>query len=245
MQRFAKTPQVPEYHIIADKLLAEIREGLYSEDGRMPSEQVLGRRFRANRYTIRQSLDLLVLTGVLRPHQGKGYFLCEKPLDIQYTITPAMRFSDVIRRLGRRPEAKLLSRDRLAAPRDIADALGLTEGDPVYRLQILRLADDVPLSWNETWLPGLYFPELLDTVERMTSLYALLEQHYDMRLYRMQSTFRSGNPTLAEASMLQISPNTSILHIESVMRDQHGRRVELTSAKYRGDLCKVSIQFEA
>ena len=244
MQRFAKQ-EVPEYQVIADKLFAEIKAGLYSEDGRMPSEQVLGRRFRANRYTIRQSLELLVHTGVLRAHQGKGYFLCEKPLDIQYTITPTMSFSDVIRRLGRRPEAKLLSREAMSAPADIAEALGLAEGDPVYRLQILRLADDVPLSWNETWLPSRYFPDLLETVANMTSLYVLLEQHYGMELFRMQSSFRSGNPTLAEAGMLQISPNTSILHIESVMRDQHGRRVELTSAKYRGDLCKVSIQFEA
>ncbi|MFC0331786.1 phosphonate metabolism transcriptional regulator PhnF [Paenibacillus sepulcri] len=243
MQRFVKQ-QVPEYQIIADKLFAEIQAGQYREEGRMPSEQVLCKRFRANRYTIRQSLDLLVHTGVLRPHQGKGYFLCEKPLDIQYTITPAMRFSDVIRQLGRRPEAQLLNREWMAAPAVVAEGLDLQEGDPVYRLQILRLADDVPLSWNETWLPAAYFPKLLETLANMTSLYYLLEQQYGMQLFRICSSFRSGNPTLAEAGMLQISPNTSILHIESVMRDQHGRRVELTSAKYRGDLCKVSIQFE-
>ncbi|MDF2958765.1 MAG: GntR family transcriptional regulator [Paenibacillus sp.] len=233
----------PRYVEIADILQAEIEKGRYRSGEKFSSESELCKRFRENRYTVRQALDLLVHTGVIRSHQGKGYYVCEKPLDIQYTITPAMRFSHVIRLLGCKPSAKLLDQEKLVPPEAVRKALELEEGEEAFRLEILRYADGIPLTWNVTWMPVKFFPELLDHTEALNSLYTLLEEVYDVQLERIWSTFQATYPTAREARYLQISPNTNLLHIESVMRDGKQRLVEYTSAKYRGDLCRVSIQF--
>ncbi|TDG00558.1 GntR family transcriptional regulator [Paenibacillus piri] len=233
----------PRYVEIADMLQAELEDGPYRPGEKFPSESELCKRFRENRYTIRQALDLLVHTGVIRSHQGKGYYVCDKPLDIQYTITPAMRFSHVMRLLGCTPGAKLMKQEKLAPPEAVRNGLELDEGEEAFRLEILRYADGIPLTWNVTWLPVAYFPELLDHTAAFDSLYALLEEVYAVQLERIWSTFQAIYPTAREARYLQISPNTNLLHIESVMRDEKRRLVEYTSAKYRGDLCRVSIQF--
>lgn len=235
--------RIPRHVLIADMLQSEIDEGKYGIGEKLPSEAELCRRFRENRYTVRQALDLLVNTGVVRAHQGKGHYVCEKPLDIQYTITPGMRFSDVISGLGCKPGARLFRREVVVPPASIAAHLLLAEGEGAYRLEILRLADGIPISWNVTWLPERHFPDLLAHLEPFSSLYALLNEKYDIRLQRIWSTLQTTYPNAHEALNLQIPPNTNLLHIESVMRDQHGRPIEYTSAKYRGDLCKVSIHF--
>lgn len=236
---------IPKYVWIADRLQAEIETGKYRQGRRLPSEAELCRRFNENRYTIRQALELLVHAGLIRAEQGKGHFVCEKPLDIQYVITPGTRFSKVISQLGCQPGAILLNQEECCPPPHVAQHLQLAEHDPVYRLEILRLADDVPLAWNETWLPAVYFPGLLQHTNPFHSLYDLLENIYHIRMHRIRSYFQAKFPTAREVMYLEVSPNTSLLHIESVVQDDQFRRVEFTTAKYRGDLCKVAIRFDS
>jgi GntR family transcriptional regulator len=244
MQESGLQDATPRYLEIADVLQTEIVKGSYKLDERLPSEAQLCSRFRENRYTIRQALELLMHSGVIRSHQGKGHYVCEKPLNLQYTITPNTRFSNEITLLGCTPKAKLLTQEKLVPPEEIAAALKLGPFDEAYRLEILRYADSVPLAWNVTWLPCKYFPGLLDHTRCLGSLYAMLEGVYGLQLHRIWSTFQATYPTAMEASYLKVPPNTNLLHIESVMRDGDMRLVEYTSAKYRGDLCRVSIEFE-
>jgi len=235
---------IPAYQAIANILHGEIEQQVYGPGDRIPSEQQLCRRFKVNRYTLRHSLDLLEQIGLIRSHQGKGYYVCGKPLDIEYTITPVTRISDMIRKLGRRPGAELIRQEVVVPPSDVAEALALSPGQQAYRLEILRTADDVPLSLNVTWLPVDIFPDLLQHTELFNSLYGLLQQNYEVQLTRIGSTFRIAYPMLQEAQLLNIQPSTNLLQIDSVMRDESNRLVEYTSAKYRGDLCKISINFE-
>ena len=242
-QTLEKNEPIPKYIEIADILQSEIEEGRYKVGDKIPSEAQLCRRFHDNRYTIRQALDLLVNTGIVRSHQGKGHFVCEKPLDIRYTITSSMRFSKIMRQVGCVPEAKVLRKEIMSPPDHIRQTLDLEEDTLVYRLDILRYVDGTPLTLNVTWLPSDLFPDLLQRLESLVSLYSILEDEYGVYPVRMRSTVQAIYPNAIEASYLQIPPNQNLLHIESVMRDDYGRLVEYTSAKYRGDLCSVSIDF--
>ena len=236
--------QVDPYLVIVDILQKEIDRGLYVIGEPMPSEADLSKRFNVNRYTIRHSLDFMNKKGVIRSHQGKGHYVCEKPMDIQYTITQAMRFTDVITQLGCKPSARILKSEVRIPPEKINKYLKLAPEERGIRLEILRFADGIPLAWNETWLPEKYFSDFPLNYATFTSLYTLLKETYQVELKRIWSTFEAIYPSADEAAQLQISPSTSLLHIESVMRDQDYRLIEYTSAKYRGDLCRVSIQFE-
>jgi GntR family transcriptional regulator len=155
-----------------------------------------------------------------------------------------MCFTDVMTQLGCKPSAKVLKREVKLPPDHIAQLLKMAPGEKGIRLEILRYADGIPLAWNETWLPEPFFPHFLEQTTAFISLYALLREGYQVELARIWSTFEAIYPKTAEATHLKISPSTTLLHIESVMRDQNQRLIEYTSAKYRGDLCRVSIQFE-
>lgn len=59
----------------------------------------------------------------------------------------------------------------------------------------------------------------------------------------MHSTFQAVILTAREAFHLDISVGTPLIQIESVVCDQWGQSIELTYARYRGDICRVSIAF--
>ncbi|MBZ4665423.1 GntR family transcriptional regulator [Mahella sp.] len=243
MDELNRKKNIPKYLAISDKLQEEIKHKYRSGD-RLPSEADLCSRFNANRYVVRQALARLVQLGLIRSSQGIGYFINEKPIDIRYTMTPITQYSEIIRQAGRKPGAELLSQQLLIPSRDVAEALCLSQGQQAYKLEILRYADGVRLTYSVSWLPEYIFPDFSAHTEGFSSLYDIFKTVYGIHPLRMRSTLRAIYPTASEALHLQISPSTPLLQIESMVCDEQNRHVEYTVAKYRGDLCMVSIQFQ-
>jgi DNA-binding GntR family transcriptional regulator len=145
LNTFNKTAiAVTPYLAIADILQKEIDSGQYVMGGPLPSEADLSRRFKVNRYTIRHSLDFMNKKGIIRSQQGKGHYVCEKPMDIQYTITQAMCFTDVMTQLGCKPSAKVLKSEVKLPPEHIAELLKMAPDEKGICLEILRYADGDP-----------------------------------------------------------------------------------------------------
>ncbi len=234
---------LPVHAQIASVLQEEIRSKHHARGEKLPSEAQLCERFHVNRYTIRLALDRLIQSGLVRAHHGKGHFVNIQPLVINYPLSPVMRFSEAVRQNGCKPSSKLLSVLYGTTSELVAQQLGIDPATMTYRLDILRMADGIPVSLNETWIPAQRVPNLEHHLEPFDSLYSVLEKRYDITLQREFSTFESTYPTPQMMNQLNVTPNTTILRIESVTRDQNGERVEYTAAHYRGDLCRVSVSY--
>ncbi|WP_054635039.1 GntR family transcriptional regulator [Thalassobacillus sp. C254] len=228
---------------VADFIQKEVEAGLYSKDNRLPSEAELCQRFLTNRYTVRQALDRLIQVGLIRAEKGVGYFVVNPPLNFHYEVSPLTRFSDIIRRAGNVPGAELQSKKVVLPHLQVKDTLGLTREQEVYHLEIIRYADEIPVAKGDTFLPCFLFEDLEKYLHNFHSLYHILESDYGVYPKRLASTFQAVYPNAKEAIHLDISPNTPLLQIESVMCDQRGNRMEFTRAKFRGDLCNVSVGF--
>ena len=235
---------MPRHVEIASILLDEIRTQQFRKGEKLPSESRLCERFHENRYTIRMALEILIQAGTVEAYRGKGHFVKIQTLMIEYPMSKVMRFSDVIRASGYEPSSQLFAVEKKPANSSAANALGIAPGKMAYQLLILRVADGIPISWNETWLPADRVPELERHLEPFGSLYEIFEKIYNIRLQRVYTTFESMYPTTQMILQLNVTANTSILKIESVTKDQDGQRIEYTTAHYRGDLCRVSIQYE-
>lgn len=64
----------PLYLQISDILRDEINNGKYKDGEKLPSENMLARKFSVSRLTAREALSVLVNEGVIEKYQGKGYF---------------------------------------------------------------------------------------------------------------------------------------------------------------------------
>jgi GntR family transcriptional regulator len=244
MSKSSETGSIPLHLEIADTLKREIETGSITGGEKFHSESQLCKRFKTNRYSIRQALDQLVKMGLLQAHQGKGHYVCEQPHELQFTVTPTAGFSTKAGNLGLEPSAELINQEKEEADHRTAELLGLTPGEEIWRLDIVRYANGIPLTYSVTRLPAAFFPDLLEHTEPFHSLYTLLEQLYHIKPVRSWSTFQAVHASIYEARHLQMSPNENLLLIESIMKDERGRAVLYTSTKYRGSMSRIRIDFE-
>ena len=83
--------------------------------------------------------DEIICMGNLCPARGKGM---------------ETGFVEDMNALGRKPAARVIGKEIVTADATVASQLALTKGQRVVRIRRVRLADGVPLSFDETYLPS-------------------------------------------------------------------------------------------
>src|SRR6201996_7645460 len=142
---------LPLYAQIESELAAGIRDGSLPPGDRLPSEDSLIERFAVSRTTIRKTIQNLTQSGLIEIRRGKGTFVTQPK--ITQELMELSGFVEDMRALGRTPTARLLSKQVVEATDVVARQLALTPGTLVVRIERVRLADDMPLSFDETYLP--------------------------------------------------------------------------------------------
>ena len=69
---------ISKYEVIKNKIEESIKNGVYCENDKIPSESELCQIFSSSRITVRKALDELVTMGVLYRQQGIGTFVKPK-----------------------------------------------------------------------------------------------------------------------------------------------------------------------
>lgn len=135
---------------------------------------------------------------------------------------------------GVQPSSKVLFTGKRKAGFLYSRIFNLAESDFLYRILRLRLADNEPVSLEDTYIPY----KLIDQIEtydfQVYSLYDIFSRH-DINLtldYEKLSIIRVRNP---EAKLLNIAPGSSIFLVEDRSVDADGRLVEFTRSYTSGE----------
>jgi GntR family transcriptional regulator len=80
--------------------------------------------------------------------------------------------------IGRKPTARVISKEIVTADAIVASQLALTKGERVIRVRRVRLADGIPLSFDETYLPLEIRKKIIINNLRVEPLFSLLERKY-------------------------------------------------------------------
>jgi DNA-binding GntR family transcriptional regulator len=83
--------------------------------------------------------------------RGKGTFVTHPK--VTQELTELTGFVEDMQAAGRQPTAKVLDQQIVAANQVVARRVALPQGAPVVRIQRVRLADGMPISYDETYLP--------------------------------------------------------------------------------------------
>jgi GntR family transcriptional regulator len=113
----------------------------------------------------------------------------------------------------------------------------------VYRLEILRSVEGVPISITTSVLPELAVPELERHLGGFYSLYAILESRYNFRPLRVKTTIHATGAKAKDASFLCMPTEVPMLLTESLMYHPAGYPVECATTRARGDMCHLCIDF--
>lgn len=225
---------------IAGEIERAIAEGTLAPGSRLPTEAELAQRYGVNRHTVRRAMEELARDGQVRVEQGRGSFVAEDVLD--YAVSARTRFSEWIRRHDREPSGRVLSLAAMPAPRAIAEALGISAGDAVVRLERLGLADGRPVSLAQHHFAVARFPGIEAALRSHGTISAALASLGVADYFRRVTRVSARLPRPEEATLLQTSRSRPLLVTENINVDTEGRVVEFGLARYPTP--RVQIVFE-
>lgn len=161
-------------------------------------------RFSVSRTTVRKAIENLVARGLVEIRRGKGTFVAQ-PKIIQ-ELAELTGFVEDMQALGRSPTAQLLDKQIVAADADVARQLAVPSGSLVMRIQRVRLADGIAMSFDETYLPREMGEKVVTHNLDAEPIFALLEGKYDLPLTEAQYRLEAVSATPDVAQALAVDP---------------------------------------
>ena len=140
--------------------------------------------------------------------------------------------------LGRKPTARVLGREIVTADTTVAGHLALTKGERVVRIRRVRLADGVPISFDETYLPLEIGKKIITNNLKMEPIFSLLERKYDVPLIEAEYKLEAVAAEAEVAAALRVKQGSPIFRIERTSYSKGNRPVDYEKLYYRGDLVR-------
>jgi GntR family transcriptional regulator len=229
------TPGEPPLYARVESVIgSEISKGTLAIGQQLPSEDSLIERFQVSRITVRRAIQNLVARGLVEIRRGKGTFVAA-PKIVQ-DLTELSGFVEDMHAIGRKPTARVLSKEITPASATVARQLGLTRGQRVMRIHRVRLADGIPLSFDQTFLPLDIGKKIVANDLRIEPIFKLLERKYSIPLIEAEYRLEAGLATAEVASALKVKEGSPVLIIERTSYSTKNLPVDYERLHYRGDL---------
>ena len=105
----------------------------------------------------------------------------------------------------------------------------------------MRSGDELPLIYEETYLPRDLFEGILD-MNLTGSMYQIFTSAFDTVLARGEQTIRAVNLNKKIAALLGLSKNSASLCMESVTYNDRNIPVEFLCCYFRGDKYTFEVE---
>jgi GntR family transcriptional regulator len=224
------------YSRVETVLAGEITDRNLKVGDQLPTEDSLITRFGVSRITVRRAIQNLVSRGLVEIRRGKGTFVAAPK--ITQDLKELSGFVEDMHALGRKPTARVMGKEIVTADATVASQLALTRGERVVRIRRVRLADGVPLSFDETYLPLELGKKIITNDLKIEPIFSLLERKYNVPLieaeYKLDAVAADGEV----AAALKVKQRSPIFRIERTSYSTGSRPVDYERLHYRGDLVR-------
>lgn len=221
-------------------IVDEIARGSWVIGDRIPSEGELAARYAVSKITIRQALANLTADGYLVRVQGKGTFVAgNRPI---VGLTMKTRFTDGLFGRGVEERREVVARGLVEPPAEVSRQLGV-EG-PLYRIAMRRLAEGVPVSADESFVP----PDLLPGIEEQDlegfRLFGAIQERGTRKVFRMRQAVEIASLGAAEAALLGAVEGQPALAVHRLLISAEDQPLACSRIVEIGGRFKLETEFE-
>lgn len=224
---------------IAASLRAEIGDRTLPPGARLPTEFQLAERFQVNRHTVRRAVAALEEAGLVSVEQGRGTFVRSEVID--YTVGKRTRFSENLRQQSLSPSGRLIDVAVRRASEAEAKGLELRTGSKVIALELVGLADGLPISVATHCFPARRFDGLIAAYRETGSVSAALSACGVDNYSRLTTRVTARLPGAHEAELLEMPRAQPVLVAEAINVDEAGTRIEYGTACFAGGRVQIVV----
>lgn len=222
----------PLYTQVENALAGRLGVDLHPGD-RLPTEDELIKQFGVSRITVRRAIQNLVSRQLVVTKQGRGTYVAT-PRIIQ-PLTALTGFVEDMRSQGLHTRARVLRIEDRAAEPEVRTALELPLGASVTRIDRVRLAAGVPVSFDRTYLPSDLGRLIAQDDLENEPIFALLEQRHGTPLVEASYALQASTADKSIADALDIPEGSAVFRIERTSYTTGDRPVDYEVLHYRGD----------
>jgi GntR family transcriptional regulator len=216
-------PGQSRYAALAAAIRARIVGGEFPPGAAIPAEQHLAAEHGVALGTMRQALELLAEQGLVERVHGRGTFVRQG-----LSGAPMLRFFRFGGATGEVPASRIMARQSLPLPAEVARAFGCGPGEPGLRLRRLRSLGQQPVLHEEIWLPLPRFAALSegDPADWGDLLYPAFAKRCGVHVHRAVETIGFGSLHAAAARALKLAPGHPCARVHRLAHDLTGHCVE-------------------
>lgn len=149
----------PRYQQLKEEIIAQISSGRLRPRDRVPSENELVGSAGVSRMTANRVLRELTHEGYVERIAGVGTFVSD--MRAASHVLEVRNIADEIAHRGHRHSAAWLAKEAIPADAEVAAALQVEEGEPVFHLLVVHRENGLPIQQEDRYVLASFAPDCL------------------------------------------------------------------------------------
>lgn len=238
MNTIDKNSRIPVYVQLMNIIIEQIKTGALGEDEKIPAERELCDKYNISRTTVRQAIQELEKERYIYIQRGKGTFV--SPRQYKQELFGFYSFTEEMKKLGKVPSSKVIDFEITYCDENIAEKMGKTVGDKIFKFTRLRFADNEPMMVVTSCIPFERFTGFTREELERGSLYETFTTKYNVVFTKAKELLQSVATRKAEAEMLKSKVGSPSMWIERTTYE-NDQIIEYSIGIAKGDKFKYDI----
>ncbi|MRH41270.1 UTRA domain-containing protein [Aquibacillus halophilus] len=236
-----KNSPIPIYHQLEESIKQLIESNQLKPGDSLPSEREYSEKYGISRMTVRQAIINLVNERYLYRIKGKGTFVTEQKFE--QNLQGLTSFTEDMKARGMKASSKLVSFEIIPADIKLANQLNVPEHGPVYEIKRIRLAEDIPMALERTYISANLVQGLTTEIVQ-DSLYKYIEGTLHMNIGSGTQVIEASIANKEELKLLEIPELSPVMIMQRTSRLEDNRIFEIVKSSYRADRYKFMIDLK-
>lgn len=241
MTEINKDNRLPLYHQLYDIIVEKIKNGVYSENDKLPTEKELCEKYDISRATVRRAMTELEKNNYIYRKQGKGIFISSKAFE--QDLYSFYSFTEEMKKINKTPSSKVIDFKTIKADEKIAGKLGMPIETKVYKFTRLRLADNVPMMLETSYIPFSRFEGLSSELLDRKPMYDIFTEKYNVDFKKAEETFQATTINKREEEYLEVEKDSPAILLTRLTYESD-KVIEYTVSVARGDKFKFHVTLD-
>lgn len=244
MDKINRLSKLPVYQQLYDIFRKKIDNREWDIGDMLPTEKELMETYGVSRNTVRDVLDKLTNKGLIYRKRALGTFVAQPT--VEQGLVRIINFTEDMENRGLTPSSSVLSSKLIPASLEIANKLQIAEGEELAYLRRLRLANNEPMSIEDSFFVHRYCPGLLSRHDyAAVSLRKAMADDYNIHWLHASQVIRAIAGSRETTKLLGIPTHSPMLFIERISYSQDDIPIEFLQISYRGDRYSLHNELNA
>lgn len=220
---------------ITQKLLLEIRGGIYLNEKRLPPEVEIANHLGVSRTVVRDCLAALEREGFISRKHGVGTIINRHVINVKTRMDLEQEFLEMIESTGQKAEIVYTDVKETIASKQIAEKLQIKEDEPIFQVARMITADEKPAIYCIDHIAKNLLKEKDYNIEELKEpIFHFLEKYCHVEVYMDLTEVKAVGANKTVANFFNIANGSPLLYMDEVGYNFKGEPI-LNSQEYYMD----------